>query len=65
MASGFAGDPVYGQPYTGTPVPKTDTFPKTQTVLDMNKQTRVTITRTATDHHIVASGIHKRDLYHE
>lgn len=65
MASGFAGDPVYGQPYKGTIVPQNTTLPVTQSVLDMNKLTRVTITRQAGDAHYVQSGPHAGDLYHE
>ena len=64
MASGN-GDVVYGLPRTGSVVPQSLSFPRSQSVLDMNKQTRVTITRTATDNHYVASGVHAGDLYHE
>lgn len=65
MASGFAGDRVYGLPYTGTLATKSVSFPVTQTVLDALKLTRVTITRTANDGRHVASGPHKPDPYHE
>lgn len=64
MASGN-GDPVFGLPFTGTTVPQTQTFPRTATVLDTLKLTRITITRTATDKHRVASGPNKFDTYHE
>lgn len=66
MASGN-GDPVYGLPYSGTVVPRTDTFPVTQTVFNMNSMQSETITRTANDHHYTTEGNAQRagDLYHE
>ena len=67
MASGN-GDPIYGQPYTGTIVTRTDTFPLVQTVLNMSRgSVSETITRTANDDHYTTEGNAQAagDLYHE
>lgn len=68
MASGFAKDPVYGLPYSGTKVTTAPAVPRTQTVLNMNSLTRETITITAgDDHYTTASSNSQRvgDHYHE
>jgi len=65
MASGFAGDPVYGQPYVGTPTTDPLTTPRTQTVLNANKLRRETITIEADDDHMVQDGPSAGDYYHE
>lgn len=65
MASGWAGDPVYGQPYSGTIDAPADTLPRTQTVLNTNKQRRETITITAADNGHITSGPSTTDYYHE
>lgn len=65
MASGFAGDPVYGLPRTGALVTQDQSLPVVQTVLDVNKRTRVTITRTAGDKGHISSGPNKNDYYHQ
>lgn len=66
MASGWAGDPVYGQPLTTPLVTRTDTTPRTQTVVNMYKKRRETISITANDDHYVGAGQPSAgDLYHE
>lgn len=62
MASGDPRDPVYGLPYTGTPVvPAAPTYPYKKTVLDMYRMTRRTITITGPNQHRTADG----DLFHQ
>jgi hypothetical protein len=72
MASGN-GDPLYGQPYTGTVVPYVDPLtaatpsPVTQTVFNMYSMQPETITRVPGDDHYTTEGNAQRagDLYHE
>jgi hypothetical protein len=72
MASGN-GDPVYGQPYSGTPTPYSSPLtaatpgPVTQTVFNMYRMCAETITRTPGDNHYTTAGNAQRagDLYHE
>lgn len=61
MASGDPRDPQYGIPYTGTPVLQNASRARRQTVLDMNRQTNITIQTSDTDGHYTPNG----DLYHE
>lgn len=65
MASGWAGDPVYGQPLTTALVAPANTFPRTQTVLNANKLRRETITIEANDDNYIQSGPSAGDTYHE
>ena len=67
MASGNPQDPVYGVPLTTAIVTSTTTYPLVETVLNMNRLTSETITRTATDNHYTTEGNAQAagDLYHE
>ena len=65
MASGDTKDPVYGQPYVGTPTSGAVTTPRTQTVLNMYKLRRETVTIQANDHDYVQTGPSAGDAYHE
>lgn len=60
MASADPRDPMYGAPYTGSPVQQAARSGK-QTVLDMNYQKSVTVTVSASDSHYLPNG----DMYHE
>lgn len=61
MASADPRDPMYGQPYTGTPVLQNTSRAGSRTVLDMFRKTVRTITASDSDNHYTADG----DLYHE
>lgn len=60
MASGDPRDPVYGQPYTGTPVLQ-QVRSGSRTVLDAWRLTSRTVTVSNTDSHYTPDG----DLYNE
>lgn len=61
MASSDPRDPIYGQPYTGTPVQQVDPRGGSQTVLDMYRKVARRITTSTTDDHYTSDG----SLYHE
>jgi hypothetical protein len=65
MASGWAGDPVYGQPLTTPLVAPALTTPRTQTVLNTLKLRRETISIEANDDHYIQAGPSAGDTYHE
>lgn len=60
MASADPRDPIYGQPYTGSPVQQ-GTRSGVQTVLDMTRKATRRITVSANDNHYTSDG----NLYHE
>lgn len=61
MASADPRDPIYGKPYTGTPVLQNTSRAGSRTVLDMYRMASRRLTISNTDHHYTADG----DLYHE
>jgi hypothetical protein len=61
MASADPRDPIYGQPYTGTPVQDNTSRAGSLTVLDMLALKTVRITATDTDNHYTPDG----SPYHE
>ena len=62
MASASPRDPIYGQPYTGTPVlASTSRTESGATVLDMYRKVLVVANISDSDDNYTADG----DLYHE
>lgn len=61
MASGDPRDPMYGQPYSGTPVQQNTSRAGSRTVLDMYRMASRRLTVSDSDNHYTADG----DLYHE
>lgn len=61
MASADPRDPIYGQPYVGTPVQGSTSRAGSRTVLDMYSMKNVRITAADNDNHYTPNG----DLYHE
>lgn len=61
MSSADPRDPIYGQPYVGTPVQQASRNGVVSNVLDMYANKVVLVTQSTTDNHYLPNG----NLYHE